>query len=87
MNDGTIIMQLLALLGPFGAVLLTFLLAVAVCYAAFYARLYHLVACQRRSSVSGKGEQGFQLQQKVVTTVNMLGMHIEGLPGDVGRCY
>lgn len=72
-------MLLFALLAPFGAIILSLLLVVAVSYAAVYAGLYHLFnSCFRpdRRQKAGSGAL-----ENVVKRVNMLGLHIEAEPG------
>jgi len=75
-------MSLLAVLAaPFGAVILCLFLALAVCYAAAYARLHH---CLWRQSHSGHADEDLKLE-KVVKSVNMLGLHVEDMPGEPGQ--
>lgn len=73
-------MPVLALLAPFGAVILSLLLAVAVCYAAAYAGLWQ---CFRRSGP--RSVAGSEALKKVVVDVSVLGLQIEGETGVAGR--
>jgi hypothetical protein len=67
-------MSLLALLAPFGAVIISLLLAVAVCYAAVYAGLCQFFGSGRRSMA------GSEALETVIADVSVLGLHIEGKP-------
>lgn len=69
------------MLAPIGAVVLSILLAIAVCYAAVYARLFQ---CFWRQSAVSPDHEAFQLRKSVVKSVSMLGMHIEHMPGKTG---
>lgn len=69
---------LAVLAAPFGAILLSLLLALAVCYAAAYAKLHH---CLWRQSHPGHADEDLKLE-KVLKSVNMLGMHVEDIPGE-----
>jgi hypothetical protein len=73
-------MPLLALLAPFGAIILSLLLAVALCYAAAYASLWQ---CFRRSGP--RSAAGSEALKKVVVDVSVLGLQIEGEKGVAGR--
>jgi hypothetical protein len=72
-------MQLLALLAPFGAVFITLLLAIGVCYATVYTRLCLCFESGRRGCVA--------VAQSVVQSVDMLGTHIEDESGEAYRWW